>query len=495
MAHSPAVYTCTGVNLDVAALTAGIDDGVVWNQLAVAGEYHGHQNGSFRFDRAVFEKIIANFQRNPDNTRADGGVVVDWEHASEADPAKLAHGGAPAAGFIRALAIRGNELWAAIKWLSKAREQVKTGEYKRISPVVAFKSADPKTGENIGPELRSAGLTNGPFLQGMQPLAARRDGGQAATLSRLGTNALGVIRTALQAHPMATLDSLAGHLDGLREMVSRSGGLAAVDGVDIGAPMASLRALANVPITCSDDDVLDIVEDLLDEALDVVAGDAVDEADPAAQMTREPPAAAPTQTPTASSVATKETTMTEAEITALSAKCTALETENTALKAERASGLTAQATNVQLSTKVSTTEAENATLKAENASLRASQEKRDLADVERDVDDAISDHGGKNAFLCTANRQALIAMRKATPEAFATLAPKVAPSERTLLTRSVPDRERAAPSAGRARIATAVELAHKMIKDEPARYGALDFDDVRDAASEILMSNPLGIAV
>lgn len=92
-------------------------------------------------------------------------LVVDYEHQTH----NSAHNGqpAPAAGWITALDANSTGLYATVEWTAKAREHIRAGEYRYISPTFSF---DRKTGAVL--ELHSAALTNNPALDGMDAARA-----------------------------------------------------------------------------------------------------------------------------------------------------------------------------------------------------------------------------------------------------------------------------------------------------------------------------------
>ena len=93
-------------------------------------------------------------------------LVVDYEHQTH----NSAYNGqpAPAAGWITDLEATGAGLYAAVEWTAKAREHIRAGEYRYISPTFSF---DRKTGAVL--ELHSAALTNNPALDGMDAARAK----------------------------------------------------------------------------------------------------------------------------------------------------------------------------------------------------------------------------------------------------------------------------------------------------------------------------------
>lgn len=149
---------------------------LVWIQLAECGSFRGHPAGDFALTPAVFSEIVRNFEADLGANGRPIPVPIDYEHASEQDPTagNIPVRGAPAQGWIHRLDNRGqNGLWALVEWLPHSAEQVRSGQYRYISPAIRFGAKDRATGQNIGAKLTSAGLTNQPFLKGMQVLAAK----------------------------------------------------------------------------------------------------------------------------------------------------------------------------------------------------------------------------------------------------------------------------------------------------------------------------------
>ncbi|AQW85478.1 Mu-like prophage protein [Campylobacter pinnipediorum subsp. caledonicus] len=131
--------------------------------LAVVGEWKGHPQGTFRVDIADIEKMKINF----DSKKID--LVVDYEHQT------LMGVEAPAAGWIKSLNIKDNSLYGMVEWTKRAKEYIKNGEYKYLSPVFNFAAVDKKTGAWIGCELESVALTNTPFLDELKEVRANKN--------------------------------------------------------------------------------------------------------------------------------------------------------------------------------------------------------------------------------------------------------------------------------------------------------------------------------
>lgn len=125
-----------------------------WQTIAVVGKWKGHANGPFELKKEDLEQIVTNFE-NSDATE----IVADYEHAT------LYADKAPASGWIKELRVKDNSLQAKIEWLEKAKEAIKSGEYKYLSPVINPYTIDQVSGEDIGWSLHSVALTNKPFFE------------------------------------------------------------------------------------------------------------------------------------------------------------------------------------------------------------------------------------------------------------------------------------------------------------------------------------------
>lgn len=168
----------------LAAGDASEDDAPKWCQAARAGTFEGHGYGGFTFDAIAFMQMARNLQRHPAFKRGPDGygcadvIPIDFHHANEAPPFAVAQLGAPAQGWVQDLEMRGEkgkeQLWALIRWLEPARTYVREGRYKWLSVAVWPNTPDPVTNENLGWYCSSIALTNDPFIQGMEPVAASR---------------------------------------------------------------------------------------------------------------------------------------------------------------------------------------------------------------------------------------------------------------------------------------------------------------------------------
>jgi len=83
-------------------------------------------------------------------------LVVDYEHQT------LTGDRAPAAGWVKELILRENDIAARVEWTPAAAEYLKNKEYRYLSPVVSARKSD---GKAMG--VHSLALTNTPAIEGM----------------------------------------------------------------------------------------------------------------------------------------------------------------------------------------------------------------------------------------------------------------------------------------------------------------------------------------
>ena len=146
-----------------------------WNQIARCGVFKGHPQGAVEFTAQVFAEIIANFRATK-----NGEIPGDYEHTSERLPPTVATDGVPAPFWVTDVATRNGdkELWAKFSWVDpQAVKYVRSKRYRYVSPAVNFNARSRETGLPIGARLTSVALTNHPFLDGMQPIAASANAG------------------------------------------------------------------------------------------------------------------------------------------------------------------------------------------------------------------------------------------------------------------------------------------------------------------------------
>lgn len=271
------------VRLEEAAATEAQPDRV-WVQVATEGTFKGYMGGAveFTFDVRTFQKIVANFQRHPSYQKGPDGYgmanVIPWDfhHASEMAPTdgSVPAMGAPAQGWIQELTVRQgeggkSELWALTKWLEPARTYIKDGRYQWASVSVVFDAVDARTGENIGPLLTSVALTNQPFIEGMQKLAAdrrvaadryMRSKGMYIEAAETPERALEMIRGMLGLPETADAAGVVAELEKVKQWVTTG---TSPLGVDLDEIIGGLRTILNLPSLSTNDEVFVEVDKLV----------------------------------------------------------------------------------------------------------------------------------------------------------------------------------------------------------------------------------------
>jgi hypothetical protein len=98
-------------------------------------------------------------------------LAIDYEHQSLDRRNTRPDGLRPAAGWIGGLEVREDGLWAVdVTWTPRARELLRSGEYRYFSPVIYWSDEDFSDVVALGP----VALTNDPAMHGVRPLAASR---------------------------------------------------------------------------------------------------------------------------------------------------------------------------------------------------------------------------------------------------------------------------------------------------------------------------------
>lgn len=254
----------------------------VWVQIAAEGEFKGYAGGElqFTFDTRVFEQIVANFHRHPAYRKGDDGYgcanVVGWDfhHASEmpATEGTIPATGAPAQGWIHELAVRHNaqgkaELWALTKWLEPAKTYIKEERYQWASVSVVFDAVDPRSGLVVGPVLTSVALTNTPFIEGMNKLAAGRyvrSRDMYIEAADSPERALEMIRAMLGMPETADAAAVVGELEKVKQWVAAG---QTPLGVDIEEIVGGLRTVLNLPSLATPEEVFVEVDKLTSRLL------------------------------------------------------------------------------------------------------------------------------------------------------------------------------------------------------------------------------------
>ena len=119
-----------------------------WVQLFPVGQMQARDGRRWKLTDP--ERLIAAFEAD----KVD--IAIDYEHQADK---RTGSGPVPAAGWIRALAVRDGALWGRVEWTERARKMIEAREYRYLSPSFMF---DRKQGEII--QLVGAGLVHRPAL-------------------------------------------------------------------------------------------------------------------------------------------------------------------------------------------------------------------------------------------------------------------------------------------------------------------------------------------
>lgn len=127
-------------------------------------------------------------------------LTIDWEHASEIKSPKGER--APAAGHVEAVEQRdGGAIWGRVNWTPQGGEDVRTGAYRYISPVLLY---DKNSGRIVG--LASAGLVHDPNL-GLRALNSHSQPEKPMDLTKI-YEALGLVDGANEEQILSAVNKL-----------------------------------------------------------------------------------------------------------------------------------------------------------------------------------------------------------------------------------------------------------------------------------------------
>lgn len=274
----PKPIKLASVALDATTLKAGDGDKPVWVQVAKSGLYQGHKP-PFTLNKAVFDEMIANFRAHPSYSVDAKGVgcedVIPWDFEHMSSPSKLdfftAIQGVPAQGWVQELktesdGLGGHTLWALTRWLPQAQEYIRGGQYKWASVAFDTGAKDPTSGETMGARLFSVAMTNDPFIQGMEPLAAKNDSGAVPIEARYyeaadsTEDAFKDIKKVFSIPEMADLSEVVMQIEKLKEHAAAG---TTPLGVEIDDIFCDLRKIFNLPALSSYEDILAELDKLI----------------------------------------------------------------------------------------------------------------------------------------------------------------------------------------------------------------------------------------
>lgn len=134
-----------------------VDGASSWMMAMPIGNYQHPEYGKINLtpDR------IARFADNVNNGIRGQELDIDYDHKEY---------GGEAAGWVKQAEARPDGLWLLVEWTKKAYEAIKSKAYRYFSPEFDDLWIDPRTGEKFKDVLFGGGITNRPFLKGIQPL-------------------------------------------------------------------------------------------------------------------------------------------------------------------------------------------------------------------------------------------------------------------------------------------------------------------------------------
>lgn len=140
--------------------------------------------------------------------------VIDYEHQTDLSPKNGQP--APAAGWIKELAVRADGIWGRVEWTAKAAGMIRAREYRFLSPTF---NHTPDASHEVKVILRAA-LTNNPALE-LTALATNQNGDPVMEKFLLAlANALGLGEDATQDQVLAALTEKLGSLASLTALAT-----------------------------------------------------------------------------------------------------------------------------------------------------------------------------------------------------------------------------------------------------------------------------------
>lgn len=140
-----------------------------WVELAQIGVWLGNPQRPEVITPRHLESALSNFERH--QAAANNDVCIDYHHQTSL--AKMNPGpSAPAAGWVQEMELRngGRSLWGKVDWTDRAEDLIENGEYRYLSPVLAFEAPDRVSGAPQHMQLQCAALTNTPFMTSLAAL-------------------------------------------------------------------------------------------------------------------------------------------------------------------------------------------------------------------------------------------------------------------------------------------------------------------------------------
>lgn len=127
-------------------------------ELIRCGKFSHPQYGVLNITPAVCKSFVKNFSER--KRKID--LAIDYSHDNESI----------AAGWIKSVSFDEStkSVWAEVKWTPKGSKVLSEREFRYLSAEFHLNHKDAESGEVHGPTLLGAGLTNRPFIKGMEPV-------------------------------------------------------------------------------------------------------------------------------------------------------------------------------------------------------------------------------------------------------------------------------------------------------------------------------------
>lgn len=136
-------------------------DGKTWVHILSTGTYRHPKHGTIEITEDKLKGFVANFVSNVRGTELD----VDFEHKTDASK------GSKAAGWLRSLQIRGNELWGEVEFTDTAKAEIAEGAWRYVSAEYMDRwcnnAEEPECFDDV---LFGVALTNRPFMKNLAPV-------------------------------------------------------------------------------------------------------------------------------------------------------------------------------------------------------------------------------------------------------------------------------------------------------------------------------------
>ncbi len=195
-----------------------------WVQLLPLGEIRPREaDGRAPWRLRDAQKVVA-------ASAAGIDLVIDYEHQTDYAPKNGQP--APAAGWIKELAVRADGIWGRVEWTERAAAHIRAGEYRYISPVF--------THDRTTREVRQivhAALTNDPAIDVLKAVARKDDNMDYEEF-------LALLRAALGSKADADADAVVAQCKTLASVSTALTGIRKALGLKDDAPAAEVEAAA-----------------------------------------------------------------------------------------------------------------------------------------------------------------------------------------------------------------------------------------------------------